>query len=132
MKYLTTTLAALGLAFGPSAASAGDAATEGEERLAKLLEGRVAGEPVRCINTFRGSSANIIEKTAMVFDEGRTIYVARPAQPETLDRWDILVIHRFSPTRLCASDQMHTIDQTGGFFTGIVYFEEFVPYTKAG
>jgi hypothetical protein len=131
MKNLTLIMAgAAALAFGASGASAGDS-LRGEEKLAKMLEGRVAGEPVRCISTLRNNSS-IIDNTAMVFDEGKTIYVARPMHPEGLDPFDVLVIKRFSSSRLCTNDQMHTIDRTGGYFTGIVFLEEFVPYTKAG
>ncbi len=57
----------------------------GEEQLAKMLEGRVAGEPVSCIPLHRTSKSRIIDRTAIVYDSGRTIYVNRPRNPESLE-----------------------------------------------
>ena len=47
----------------------------GEQQLDKLLEGRVAGRPVSCIPLSSSSDSQIIDKTAIVYDSGRTIYV---------------------------------------------------------
>ena len=131
MKLITSILAYSALALGTSGAGA-DRAAKGEARLAELLEGRVAGEPVRCITTFRSSSPQIIDRVALVHHEGKTIYVARPDRPRSLDSHDILLIERFSSSQLCAGDHMRMIDRTGGYTTGIVWVKEFVPYTKAG
>lgn len=104
--------------------------TKGEKRLAKLLEGRVAGEPVRCIRTFPNLPMQTIEKTAYVYGRGDTIYVQRTQNPEDIDESDALVTRRFDATQLCRLDQMTTIDRVLGFFTGAVFFEDFVPYTR--
>ena len=132
MKPVATIIAATALALGSSATAAPSAAEKGEARLAEMLEGRVAGEPVRCITTHRNDSPQIIDRVGLVHRDGKTIYVARPAHPQSLDNRDILVIDRFSSSRLCATDHMRMIDRTGGFLTGIVFLKEFVPYTKAG
>jgi hypothetical protein len=104
--------------------------TKGEQRLAKLLEGRVAGEPVRCIRTFPNMPMQTIEKTAYVYGRGKTIYVQRTANPGDIDEGDALVSQRFSASELCRLDQMTTVDRVLGFFTGVVFFEDFVPYTR--
>ena len=104
--------------------------TKGEARLAKMLEGRVAGEPLDCITDFRNSNLVTIDNTAYVYGRGRTIYVQRTNNPENIDRDNILVIKRHSSTRLCRLDFMRTIDRYAGFFTGGVQFTQFVPYTK--
>lgn len=132
MKLIATIIAGAALFLGTGSATAGDAVEKGEARLAEMLEGRVAGEPVRCISTFRSDTPQIIDRVALVHDEGKTIYVARPENARALDTFDILVIERFSPSRLCAGDYMRMIDRTGGFMTGIVFVKEFVPYTKEG
>ena len=41
-------------------------------------EGREAGQPVSCIPLYGTSDARIIDKTAIIYDTGRTIYVNRP------------------------------------------------------
>ena len=132
MKRLATILAGAALALGLPAAAAANPVEKGEARLAKMLEGRVAGEPVRCITTFRSDSPQVIPSVALVHKKGDTIYVARPVHPRSLGWDDVLVVNRFSPSRWCVDDQMRTVDRTSGMLSGIVFLEEFVPYTKAG
>jgi len=117
------------LALTGTAVSAKEKET-GEEKLAKLLEGREAGEPQSCIPTWRNSNLTVIDGTALVYKAGKTYYVNRTAHPESLDWTDVLVIDRFSGTQLCRLDQVKTIDRGSGFFTGVVFLEDFIPYTK--
>lgn len=106
------------------------AQTKGEARLAKLLEGRVAGEPVRCIRGQRNIPMQAIDKTAYVYGSGQTIWVQRTANPGNIDSNDALVTIRFGASELCKLDQMNTIDRMQGFMTGVVFFEDFIPYTR--
>jgi len=131
MKTLATILtgAALALA-GTTAASAGNA-EENEAKLARMLEGRTAGEPVSCISALNSNRIEVIEHVGIVYDAGRTIYVARPTDPRQLGRNDIVVIDRFGG-QLCHNDVVRTVDRYQGYTTGAVFLEEFVPYTKAG
>ena len=133
MKKLVLIAAGAALAVTGSAVAAKSMKERGEARLEKMLEGRVAGEPSNCITTMRGSNnLQVIDGVALVYNAGNTIWVARPRDPRMLDDNDALIMDRFSPSRLCAIEPMKTIDRTGGFFTGIVMLEDFVPYTKAG
>lgn len=102
----------------------------GEEELAELLEGRVAGEPKRCISTFPSSKVRVIDDTALVYGRGKTIYVNRTRHPESIDEDDVMVIRRHG-SQLCRLDNVTTIDRHAGFFTGVVFLEDFVPYTRA-
>lgn len=104
-------------------------AEKGEAKLAKLLEGRTAGTPVNCVSAFNSSDIEVIDETAVVYKRGKTIYVARPTHPKQLRRDDILVTKRIG-SQLCSNDSMHTVDRTGGFPTGSVFLQNFVPYTK--
>ena len=106
------------------------AMTEGEQELAELLEGRVAGEPQRCIRMSASERMRVIDDTAYVYGRGRTIYVQRTRHPEQIDDNDTLVSRRFSASQLCKLDTMTTIDAHNGFFTGVVFFEDFIPYTR--
>lgn len=106
--------------------------TKGELRLAKLLEGRVAGEPQACIRSFGNQRVQTIPGTAFVYGAGDTIWVQRTANPEQIDDTDTLVTNRFNASQLCRFDVMTTIDRFNGFFTGAVFFEDFVPYTRKG
>ena len=127
-------LAALGMVAMVAAPAAADpVSAKGEEKLAKMLEGRVAGEPTDCVNTLRGGgSLQIIDKTAIVYRQGRTLWVNRTTHPETLDDDDYLVIRHFgSGSRLCRTDNITTRDRTGNFFTGAIFLQDFVSYRRS-
>lgn len=101
----------------------------GEEKLARQLEGRVAGEPVSCINLHTSRESQIIDRTAIVFGRGNTIYVNRPAHPSSLDSDDIMVTE-IHGSQLCSLDVVRMHDRSGGFYTGFVGLEQFVPYRR--
>jgi hypothetical protein len=123
--------ATLALATGASAAPKGPdpIAAKGEARLAKMLQGRVAGKPTSCIPAQIGSNLQVIDRTALVYDAGSTIYVARADDPRSLNSDDILVINRFG-SQLCRQDVIRTIDRSSGFMTGVVFLRDFTPYKK--
>lgn len=130
-------LAAAGLCLSPLAAqdvetqaNAEAPMTKGEKRLAKLLEGRVAGEPLRCIRALPTQRMQTIDGTAYVYGSGNTIYVQRTTNPGQIDSNDALVTNRFNASEICRLDQMTTVDLVAGIFTGAVFFEDFVPYTR--
>lgn len=104
--------------------------SKGELRLARLLEGRVAGEPQRCIRTLPNQRMQTIGGTAYVYGAGDTIYVQRTQNPEMISENDALVTNRFSSSQLCRLDITTTIDRFNGFFTGAVIMEDFVPYKR--
>ena len=102
-----------------------------EAQLARMLEGRTAGEPVKCVSAFRSNDIRVIDNIGIVYDAGRTIYVARTTHPNQLDSWDVPVIERFGG-QLCTNDIMRTVDRSSGHFTGPLFLDDFVPYTKNG
>ncbi|WP_404823150.1 MULTISPECIES: hypothetical protein [Novosphingobium] len=102
----------------------------GEQQLAKMLEGRVAGEPVDCINMPTVSSTRVIDKTAIVYDAGSTLYVQRPRTgAESLDDDDVLVT-KLTGSQLCSVDTVQLHDRSGGFWRGFVGLDKFVPYKR--
>ena len=111
-------------------ASASAPMTKGDARLSKLLEGRVAGKPVTCIRSLPRDRMQVIEGTAYVYGSGSTIHVQRTRDPEQIDDNDTLIVNRFSASQLCRLDQMTTVDRYTGIFTGAVFFDDFVPYTR--
>jgi hypothetical protein len=101
----------------------------GEEKLAKLLEGRVAGEPENCISEWQSRNMRVIDGTALVYGRGDTIYVNRTRNPQDIDRHDLLVFYRFG-SQLCRLDRVTTTDRISGFYTGNIFLTDFVPYTR--
>ncbi len=104
--------------------------SKGEQRLEKLLEGREAGEPSRCIRTFGNGRLTIIDETAIVYKDGDTVWVNRTRRPQSLDDGDVLVIRKFNASQLCRLDQITTIDRYNQFYTGNVFLTDFVPYKR--
>ena len=104
---------------------------EPEAELAKLLEGRVAGEPQKCIPLSTTRSSQIIDKTAIVYKVGSTLWVNRPeGGAESLDDDDILVL-KTSGSQLCSIDTLELHDRTSRMYSGFVSLGEFVPYRRA-
>lgn len=123
-------LAASTMLAGPIAAQE-DVAGKGQAKLAEMLEGRVAGEPQSCISTFPTTRLTVIDGTALVYRVGSKLYVNVPHDPESLNDGDALQTKTFG-NRLCSTDVITTFDRLGGFFTGNIFLNEFVPYEKVG
>jgi hypothetical protein len=132
MKRLALILAGAALALtGATAASAETRAEKSEARLAKMLEGRTAGEPRKCISALNSNRIRVIDHVGIVYDAGDTIYVARTTNPDLLDHWEVPVIERFGG-QLCTNDIMRTVDRSSGHITGPLFLDDFVPYTRRG
>lgn len=101
-----------------------------EQRLDKILAGRVAGKPVSCISNFDSRDVQVIDKTAIVYDSGSVIYVNRTSNPKSLRSDDIMVTKLWG-NQLCRLDTVHMHERSGGFWNGFVGLEDFVPYRKA-
>lgn len=100
-----------------------------EQRLDKLLEGREAGRPQSCISQFDTRDMEVLDRTALVYRSGGTVWVNRPVNAEDLDSDDILVT-RLTGSQFCRLDIVHTVDRTGYFTTGFISLGEFVPYKR--
>lgn len=101
----------------------------GEEQLAKIIGDRVPGEPVDCISHFQTRDMEVIDKTALVYRNGGTIYVNRPRNADQLDEDDILVTKIYG-SQFCSLDIVQTYERSGYFWNGFVSLGEFVPYRR--
>ncbi len=125
---LLPVLALVGVAVPATAATR--ISETGEAKLAKALEGRTPGKPVECINLHTARSSQIYDGTAIVYEDGRTLYVNRPTSgAESLRRDDILVSKTWTD-QLCRIDTIRLLDQGTSFEHGFVGLGQFVPYTK--
>ena len=129
MRHLIPALlAAAAIAAAPAATAREKLAPE--DQLAKLLEGRIAGEPQDCISLSTARSSQIIEKTAIVYKVGSTYWVNRPkGGAESLDDDDILVT-KTTGSQLCSIDAVELRDRTSHMYAGFVSLGKFVPYKR--
>ncbi len=130
MSKIITTLATFAASVALAApAIADDRDDRGEKELADLIDGRVAGEPVRCLNRNERDRLTVITDTALVFRDGDTIYVNRTNAPRFIDEFDVPVFRIFTSS-LCRSDQVEFVSRFGGIGGVVVVMDEFIPYTK--
>ena len=132
MRKTIATVLAAATALSLSVAVDAKPRVSGEEKLAKLLEGRVAGEPTDCIYLPRVRSSRIISDTAIVYDAGSIIYVNRPrAGANGLDDDDVMVTEfHGGGSSLCSIDVVRLHDRSTLFYNGFVSLGDFVPYRK--
>lgn len=137
---MKTVIPAVCLAIAMSVTSAAQAApskavadrqAKAEAKLAKRLEGRAPGEPVRCLRLTNIRSSQIYDRTAIVYEGlGGVLYVNRPRSgAQTLDRNDVLVTRTYTGD-LCSIDIVHLWDPMSRMQNGFVGLGEFVPYKK--
>ncbi|MEE4451312.1 hypothetical protein [Novosphingobium resinovorum] len=125
---IAATLAVASLLTMPAA----DARTKltGEQQLAKLLDGREAGKPVSCIPYSQTQNTTVIDKTAIVYRVGSTLYVNRPTNADRLNDDDVMVTKIYT-SQLCRLDTVQLHDRNASFmWNGFVGLQDFVPYKK--
>lgn len=101
-----------------------------EAQLEKMLEGRVAGQPQKCLPLTSVRNSTIIEGTAIVYRVGSTLWVNRPdGGASSLDDDNILVTRTIG-SQLCSIDTIELRDRSSKMYSGFVSLGDFVPYRK--
>lgn len=105
---------------------------DAQQELEKALAGRVAGQPVNCIPSFRSSDMQIIDDWTLLFKQGSTVYLQTPRGgcPGINSHRNILVTYLRGTTQLCSGDINHLFDPVSGIGGGACVFSDFIPYTK--
>lgn len=120
-------LAGPGVAPGPAFAQRG---YDPAAKLDRLLAGRVAGAPVRCIPLRPNTRSEIIEGRAIVYRDGRRLYVNHPTVGLEWLLRDSILVTRPVVGQLCAGEPIQLIDQPSRQQRGFVTLGEFTPYTR--
>jgi len=122
--------AALAMVLLASTAPAAAAREKGEAKLARIIDGRVAGEPVRCLDSSQRRNMQVVDRTALVFKDGDTLYVSRPAGVSFLT-WSDVPVFEIWGGQLCKMDIVHLHDRATGIGGPSLSMSEFVPYRRA-
>ncbi|MFM5949442.1 MAG: hypothetical protein ACKOPM_09470 [Novosphingobium sp.] len=128
MRKIAIAIAATATLLGSASIDAKPRLTP-QQRLDKLIEGRVAGEPVSCVSSFETRNMQVLDKTAIVYGWGNTIWVNVPKNAKDLDDDEILVT-RTSNSQLCDLDIVHTLDRGSQMPSGFISLGKFVPYKR--
>ncbi|WP_341209516.1 hypothetical protein [uncultured Sphingomonas sp.] len=129
MKNMIVAAALVAAAAAPAQA----ARSSPDEDMAKLLKGRVAEAPVRCIpvSPTDNNAVQIVSQRALVWRIGSRLYVNVPqARAETLDDDDILITEPFGG-QLCRNDQVRPINRGSRIPKASLLLGNFTPYVRS-
>jgi len=127
-KLIPAAFALAALATAVPSPAAADA--KGEAQLAKLLDGRVPGAPVHCLSRNERENMQVIDRTALVFRDGKTLYVNRPGGVNFLT-WSDIPVFKIWGNELCKMDIVHLHDRSTGMGGASMTMVAFIPYRHA-
>lgn len=101
------------------------------ERLAQLLDGRSAGEPVKCLQLRDIRSSQVIDGIAIVYTtQNGTLYVNQPKAGAAFLHSDTILVTDTHTSQLCDIDTVKLMNPGSRMITGSVGLDLFVPYPK--
>lgn len=129
---LIAALCSAALATSSTAIGHSDRSPAASAKLAKALAGRAAGPAVRCVPNFRNSDMKVIDDQTILFGQGKTVYLQKPAGgcPSLRLGGYSLVSRQFGSNRACQGDINEVVDVRNGITVGSCVFAPFVPYSK--
>ena len=101
-----------------------------QTELARALDGRTAGPPVRCLQLSRVLSTRIVERTGLLYDVGGTLYLNRPRSGARNLRDDDILKYEVFAGQLCRGEPVQRLDRSTGSQYGFVLLGDFVPYRR--
>lgn len=105
---------------------------EGQQKLERILAGKVAGPPVSCLPSYRANDMVAIDEDTVIFKQGSgRAYVAHlQGGCNNLGRAPYTLLTRQVGTLgLCHGDIATVVDPINGFTVGSCVFGDFTPYT---
>jgi hypothetical protein len=126
-------IALCGVALAACTASAEQSGqiSRADRELADALKGRVAGEPVDCIDTTTVNGPQIIDKDTLLYRQtGRTVWRNElAASCGGLSPMDTIIIELHG-TRMCRNDMFRAVSGSGRIPGPYCRLGKFVPYRK--
>lgn len=131
-------IVAMGLAAGALVLSGCVASSEIQEsrqakaaaKLAKALEGRVAGKTQNCVSNYGLTGPEIIDQRTMLYRDGSRVWLAElPEECPGMTDDDFLVV-RLHGSQICRNDQFFAQRRGTNFPGPSCRFGTFTPYTK--
>lgn len=126
-------LAAAAFSGCASAPEAPQRSAADQKELARALQGRTAGEAVRCLPYFGSTDVQVIDDWTILFRQGGTVYVQTPQGgcPGIGSHRNTMVSRIWGNGQVCSGDIQHLVDFSSGVGGGACVFGPFVPYRKA-
>lgn len=133
MKYIALMIGSAGLAACSTAPDPVMRTAEAQAEYSKLIEGKVAGQPVSCLPRYASNDMRAIDNQTAVFKSvGNKVYVTRfDGSCNNLGAPGYaLVTKLYGTDRLCRGDIAQVVQTSTGIPTGSCVVGDFVPYTK--
>lgn len=102
--------------------------------LAKVLEGKVPGEPVSCISSYDANNLRVLGDNTLVYRANKDLVYRNTLQGACrgLAQGDTLVMNRTSASQYCRGDIARVVHLPSGMMSGSCALGDFVPYRTAG
>lgn len=105
---------------------------EAEAEFQKLIAGKVAGQPITCLPSYKRNEMVTIDDGTVAFKNGRTVYVNKLiGECSGLDSGFYALVTNSSGPGLCRGDIARVTDVRTGMTAGSCAMGDFVPYTPA-
>lgn len=105
---------------------------EAQAEFQKLTAGKVAGQPVSCLPSYRRNDMVTIDDSTVAFKNGKTVYVNKLiGQCSGLDSGFYTLVTNSSGPGLCRGDIARVADVRTGMTFGSCAIGDFTPYTPA-
>lgn len=106
---------------------------QAQQKLARLLTGKVAGQAQTCLSHFRSDDMVIVDDSTLAFRDGSRTWINHPLSPCSGlgSGHAALVTHNIGGTGLCRGDIGQVVDTAGNFPIGSCAMGDFVPYAPA-
>ena len=127
-RFAVAAVAAFAMASLPAAADAKRMSPQ--QKLEKILKGRVSGPPSNCIYLPSIRSTEVIEDTAIVYDAGDVLWVNQPRHGANFLGHDDVLVTETHNSSLCSIDLVRLHDRSSLIRTGSISLGKFVPYRK--
>ena len=104
-----------------------------EAHFQKLLAGKVAGQPLSCLPSYRQTDMVVIDDQTIAFRDGsRRVWVTnlRNSCSNLGSGHYALVTKQFGGSGVCRGDIAEVADLTSGITVGSCVFGDFTPYMK--
>lgn len=102
------------------------------ERLDKQLAGKIPGEPLKCLPSYRSTDTIRVSDSILLYRSGSNLVYRNDLKsscPGLARDSDIMVVRQFGSST-CSGDFFHLVDRSSGIRGPTCVFGEFVPYRK--
>jgi hypothetical protein len=102
---------------------------EAEAEFQKLTAGKVAGQPISCLPSYKRNDMVTIDDGTVAFKNGKTVYVNKLiGECSGLDSGFYALVTNSSGPGLCRGDIARVTDVRTGMLAGSCAIGDFVPY----